>query len=255
MIIVQLVLILVTLTGPRGGLITPPKYIYFPGGGIYYYWQAGAAKYIRQNWDLSSSTVLGASAGALTSTLLVSDVDFDQATRCAIRLALQYKIYDGKLGLAGIWGNLIRLWLNELIDENVDIKSFANLGISISYVTPLISTKLVTDFYSRQDVIDACMASCHIPFFLDGRPFTVFRNTPAIDGSLRSMITRSRSGMPLPDSKGSAPIVPEDIIYIDYSDDKDFLSSTASNFVELITPDGAWKMMEAGYDFMRRKFD
>jgi hypothetical protein len=46
-----------------------PKCVYFTGAGMYFWWQAGAAKYIQQNCDLSNMPVIGASAGSLTATV------------------------------------------------------------------------------------------------------------------------------------------------------------------------------------------
>ena len=44
--------------------------------------------------------------------------------------------------------------------------------------------QVAEDFISRADVIDACLASCHVPFVLDGRPETNYLGRGAIDGSL-----------------------------------------------------------------------
>ena len=44
--------------------------------------------------------------------------------------------------------------------------------------------KVAEEFISRADVIDACLASCHVPFVLDGRPETRYLGRGAIDGSL-----------------------------------------------------------------------
>ena len=79
--------------------------IIFPGGWIYFYWQIGAASYIRdiKNYDLNADNVqfAGASAGALAATLTTTGVDFDFATESALRLAEEYKIWDRPLGLQG----------------------------------------------------------------------------------------------------------------------------------------------------------
>lgn len=41
--------------------------IIFPGGGLFFYWQAGVIAYLRENsYDLSSILLSGASAGALS---------------------------------------------------------------------------------------------------------------------------------------------------------------------------------------------
>jgi len=226
-----------------------PKCVYFTGAGIYYYWQAGAAKYMQENCDLSSIPIIGASAGALTSTLLLSGADFDEATLAAISVAEEYEIFSSKNGLAGIWSVLIREWLDRVIPEDINIDKFSNMQISVTPVLPFRKTTLITDFYNRADLIDACLASCHIPFFLDGNAYTMYRNEPVVDGSFFYFVTKDRStSLPLPPG-----ITAPDVFWVDYGDDEEFMSSISGNFVQLITPDDAFKMMNQGYDFMKRE--
>ena len=64
------------------------SHVVFPGGGIFFYWQAGVVSYLReQGYDLDDATMAGASAGALTATLTASNVDFYDATALALDLA------------------------------------------------------------------------------------------------------------------------------------------------------------------------
>lgn len=229
--------------------MTAPKCIYFTGAGIYYYWQAGAAKYLQENCDISKIPIIGASAGALTSTLLTSNVDFDLATNTAIDLAVQNKVFETKTGLAGIWAGLIRQWLDALIPQDISMEKVnRQLKIAVTTVKPF--NKLLVDRFSdRTDMIDTCLASCHVPFFLDGNAFTIFRGTPTVDGSLMSFFTKNRAnGLPLPTG-----VLPEEILWMDYWDDEVFMKRKTGNFLSLITPEGAFDMMAAGYDFMRRE--
>ena len=50
-------------------------------------------------------------------------------------------------------------------------------------------------FTSRADVIDACLASCHVPFVLNGRLETRYRGRGAIDGSLFLPRRERRAGV------------------------------------------------------------
>lgn len=49
-------------------------------------------------------------------------------------------------------------------------------------------THVVQDFASKEDLLDACMASAHVPMVLDGRPFTSVRGRLYLDGSLQDFI-------------------------------------------------------------------
>jgi len=91
----------------------------FPGGGIFFYWQAGVVTYLRDHgYDLSAVTSTGASAGALTATLAATDVDYYKATDLALDMVKQAGVWDRTGGLQGIWGPMIYDWLDELLLEN-----------------------------------------------------------------------------------------------------------------------------------------
>jgi predicted acylesterase/phospholipase RssA len=93
--------------------------IIFPGGGIFFYWQAGAVSHLRERgYDLSETALSGASAGALAATLTATNVDFSDATRLALELAEKAGVWDRPQGLQGVWGEMIETWLDELLPEN-----------------------------------------------------------------------------------------------------------------------------------------
>jgi hypothetical protein len=98
-------------------------HIIFPGGGIFFYWQAGVMTYLREkNYNILNDdnriTFTGASAGALCATLTTANVDFERATELALSKAGDAGIWDRPLGLAGVWGEIIYDWLDELLPEN-----------------------------------------------------------------------------------------------------------------------------------------
>jgi predicted acylesterase/phospholipase RssA len=95
-------------------------HLIFPGGGIFFYWQAGVVSYLReQGYDLGDITLSGASAGALTATLTAADVNFYDATQLALDLAGEAGVWDRRGGLQGVWGPIIERWLDELLPFNV----------------------------------------------------------------------------------------------------------------------------------------
>ena len=135
-------------------------HIVFPGGGIFFYYQAGLVNFLRERYDLSSCTFAGASAGALTATLTAANVDFFEATDLALKMAADAGVWDRSGGLQGIWGPMIEDWLDELLPESID-----NLQGRISLlVTPLPSfgKSKISNFENRQDLIKCNMASVHL---------------------------------------------------------------------------------------------
>lgn len=107
----------------RSKLRDESTHLVFPGGGIFFYWQAGAVTYLREaGYDLSKVSISGASAGALTATLTAADVDFYDATRLALKLAGEEDVWDRRGGLQGIWGPMIERWLDELLPPDASDK-------------------------------------------------------------------------------------------------------------------------------------
>ena len=71
--------------------------LYFPGGGLYYWWQAGVVERLQQSDH--AGPVCGASAGALAATLYKCGVDMDAARDLALELSTPL-LDRGKLGLS-----------------------------------------------------------------------------------------------------------------------------------------------------------
>ena len=146
----------------------------------------------------------------------------DDALAGAHRLALEHGIFDRPLGVAGIWGAIIRRWLDDLLPPDAvqlcsgrvrlvvtevlvhccpmrrrpTSRVFAAavvliqaLGRGRLQATPCCVPSLsrtvrnlhhaqvpsfrqvcLDDFQSRDDLLDAALASSHIPFLLDWQP-------------------------------------------------------------------------------------
>jgi hypothetical protein len=226
---------------PQTAVSSKPGALYCSGAGVYFWWQLGAAQYLKENCDMSlikSIPTIGASAGAITSTFLLSEANFETLPHVAIALAKEVGLYDRSSGLAGIWGDILRKWLEITIPQKIDPQALANLYIAL---TPALSyPKLVSSFDNRSELIEAIMASCHIPLFLDGKPFTEFRGESVIDGSFWYFVTKNRfTGLPLP-----ADVPHKDIYWVDYCDDEVFMGEVSGNFMELVQPNDMFNMIE-----------
>lgn len=107
----------------------------FHGGGVYFWWQAGACKYIQENIVVKDSLpIIGTSAGALAATLLITGSNFDDAADLAIEQAYRYKLFDSPTGLTYVWGSIIREWLEELLPQELPLKATDNLFIAATPV-------------------------------------------------------------------------------------------------------------------------
>ena len=147
-----------------------------------------------------TSRPLKPDAGPTASCPCKRDTNLGGGTLC--RMATEAKIWDRRLGLLGIWGALIRRWLDEILPPSAhelctqvswtllstvchashssnsyaDVSeacSLCNRGRLELVATDVLKRKQVyiSDYPARQEVIDANMCSIHIPVFLDFKPF------------------------------------------------------------------------------------
>lgn len=155
----------------------------FPGGGLFFYWQAGVISHLREEgYDLSHAHLAGASAGALSATLAATGVDMYEATELALSLSEEAGVWDRPLGLQGIWGDMICTWLDELLPHDADEMVSEKLHILVTPV-PSFRKEKINKFDTRDDLIHANMASVHLPWFLNGDWTKKFRGQSVIDGS------------------------------------------------------------------------
>lgn len=220
-------------------------HLIFPGGGIYFYWQAGAVTYLReQGYDLAATTMTGASAGALTATLTATDVDFYKATELALSLAADAGVWDRRRGLQGIWGPIIHNWLDELLPEDAIQRVNSNARLSL-LVTPIPSfgKEKINNFRDREDLISCNAASVHLPWFLNSKLTATFRDRQYIDGSFLARAKDYKCNAR--NVKSSQPLI------LNYSLDPSYQSRRLSSFVNAVNPDGIYKMLEDGKRYAR----
>jgi hypothetical protein len=165
-------------------IILPPhktQHLIFPGGGVFFWWQAGTIQTLKETFDLKngSFSMYGASAGSISSVLAACNVDMHYAMTEAFRIP--------KKSCGVTHAYLIELWLHKILPENCH-KICSNGKVNISITTITISyiplhRKVISNFSSKQDLIDACLTSSHIPFFMDGNFSRTFHGESCVDGS------------------------------------------------------------------------
>jgi len=197
----------------------------------------GVVKYIQENFDLSKLSIHGASAGALIAVLAVCGVNLDNAVRAAYRLSEENEVWTRPGGLMGIWGSLIRQWLEELLPGDAHVRCRGRVRIVVTK-TPSLQLQYLDDFASREDLIDAAMASVHIPFFLDGRATCTYKGQRYVDGSLWDFFFGNSE---LLTCNGDAFVV-------DYFNDEQ-LQYERLDFIKLSSYDEVKDLMRAGYAY------
>lgn len=80
--------------------------------------QLGAVKYLTSRYDLTRVPMAGASSGSLVACLSACGVDPQRIVDEAYQLSIDNDIWNRRLGVIGIWGGLIRAWLDALLPED-----------------------------------------------------------------------------------------------------------------------------------------
>ena len=102
-----------TRASPRGAAESAARpALWFPGGGLYFWWQLGAVKELRRR-NVDAEAVVGASAGALAAVLYKCDVDASLARDRALELSVPL-LDRGAWGLVGRWGPVVAARVNLL---------------------------------------------------------------------------------------------------------------------------------------------
>jgi hypothetical protein len=227
------------------------KCIRISSGGVYFWWQAGAAKYMQEHHDLSNISVVGSSAGALTATLLKTKGCFNSAAALAIELVDRHNIRSNPLGLAGIWGSAVEEWLNQLIPHDLSPSHLEDIHIAATPINPLLPPTTLTNFADRNMLIRACLTSTHIPFFMNGQFCTCYDGSHYMDGSFWSCLGNLWHKEAWPDR--FERLHPDEVFHLDWQNDLEFRKMfRTTTAVSLLSPEGLHNMMNAGYAYMER---
>ncbi|EFJ46453.1 hypothetical protein VOLCADRAFT_93285 [Volvox carteri f. nagariensis] len=158
---------------------------------------AGVLKGLSKNFDTSKVPMVGSSSGALVTALAACGVHPEHAAEELERLLSCESILKRRLGLFGIlvlppmcfhrfWaanpqGAVTRTWLDNCLPNDAGELLSRRSTVLVTQL-PLLTTTHITNFESKQDVVDVVMASAHLPLLLDGNWYAVCRQRPVIDG-------------------------------------------------------------------------
>jgi len=189
-------------------------------------------------YDLSTATMSGASAGALSATLAKTGVSPIDATELALHMSKEHGVWERPMGLQGIWGSIIEDWLDRLLPDDAALR--VDDGCLHILVTPVPSfgKSRVSNFEDRSDLIRANMASVHLPWFLDSNLTTNFRGRACIDGSFLAspsdyVSDRNRHRLVL-----------------DFKRDP-VMKDKAGEFIKVVSPQAIWDILDRGKEYAR----
>ena len=157
----------------------------FSAGGMLFPYYCGVASSLADGGLLTTATPLaGASAGSLIAACIKSGMPFDEIIEHCLRLMHDCRVN----GTRGRLGPVLETFLEKHLPEDAHEKCKDKAYVAVTKALPYVRPILVSDFYSREDLIRALMTSCHIPWYLDGASVTEFRGAAHLDGGLTNFI-------------------------------------------------------------------
>ncbi len=155
----------------------------FSGCAFYYFYQLGVAAYLQENYDLSKVCFLGASAGTIAATFLACDISIKEVMDKWMPDI--YTILKGKI--TGVYFNIFEairaVGLKRMPkDSFMKAKDKRRATFSLSRVTGCqIFNERKDIFNTNAELLNTGLASGHIPYIVDGRPFAYYNGGKYID--------------------------------------------------------------------------
>jgi hypothetical protein len=180
-------------------MLLPGYGMSFSPAGLLTAYHIGVLHCFHQNALISSSTHFAGSSGgalaAISSVAYTNQYNSFELLKCCEYIADECQ----RLGTRGTLRIALDQALDLIIPENI-IDKLANRqgSVSIAYrqVLPTWSSEIVSQFDSRDDLLNVLRASCNIPLYFNGNsPFIYLRSGCGIDGFFA--VPRYRFGCPI----------------------------------------------------------
>eukprot|EP00039_Didymoeca_costata_P029921 m.27050 g.27050 ORF g.27050 m.27050 type:complete len:314 (+) comp7857_c0_seq1:383-1324(+) len=157
----------------------------FSGAGFLSLFHVGAATRLKELNVISTKTQLyGCSGGALAAASVIAEIPVDDV----IEFHLETMRHCQKHGYFGNVGKVLYELLDRNLPSNAPEIFNKRLGVGVLSVWPMSGFEIVNEFKDKRDLIDALMATCHIPFYLEPRFCTKYRGKYVIDGGMNTQL-------------------------------------------------------------------
>ncbi|XP_051144653.1 uncharacterized protein LOC127260778 isoform X2 [Andrographis paniculata] len=152
----------------------------FSAAALLFPYHTGVAQFLIEKDYINERVPLaGSSAGAITSAAIASGISMEEGLRAAKKLAEDCRLHGTLFRLAAV----LRDTLHRILPNDAHIRCSGRVRVAITQIHNFIPNALLVDqFESKEDLINALLASSFIPGYLSPMPATVFRNHLCIDG-------------------------------------------------------------------------
>ncbi|TXG53822.1 hypothetical protein EZV62_019078 [Acer yangbiense] len=161
-------------------VITSPGFS-FSAAGLLFPYHLGVAQFLIEKGYIKETTPLaGSSAGAIVCAVVASGASMQEALKATKILAEDCRLK----GTAFRLGAVLRNVLQNFLPDDAHTRSNGRVRVAVTQIFWRPRGLLVDQFDSKEDLINAVVASSFIPGYLAPRPATMFRNRLCIDGGL-----------------------------------------------------------------------
>lgn len=166
----------------------------FKGAGGYIAWYLGYAKYLQEHTDLSEATFAGTSAGSIVAAFLaagvpIHDIWHQWFIRILNELPTNFRFPNRK------FAQIAKKHVRPLLP--VEAIECLKGRLHISLTTTQFERMSISDFNSVDDLIDCVMASCHVPWVIDGTFTSEYGKARYMDGGVYNLLKGSTPYTPL----------------------------------------------------------
>jgi hypothetical protein len=98
---------------------------------------------------MSKTYMVGASSSGLVTTLAACGVSSESALLHAHEIAEQHSLSNRRLGLFGIWGGLVRQWLDDLLPPDAHERCSGRVHLLLNEFTPKGLRHVYVDRYDN----------------------------------------------------------------------------------------------------------
>ncbi|CAL8460544.1 g73 [Coccomyxa elongata] len=153
----------------------------FSAGGLLFPYYLGIVNTLNELNVITDATPLaGASAGSLIAACHHSGLPAQQVKDACFLLADDCR----RKGTRGRLGTVLSEFLYDLLPQDAHERCNHKTFVAVTRAWPRPQGELISEFHSREDLIEALLTSCHIPWWFQGTVGRNFRGALHFDGGL-----------------------------------------------------------------------
>eukprot|EP00752_Nemacystus_decipiens_P001446 g1423.t1 len=166
----------------------------FTPGGLLFPYHLGVAKCLEIEGFLASDTPLaGSSAGALAAAVVGCGLDIDTASELSSAVFDDCRTGGTAFRLKEVVKEALEGALPSNAHEIMNNREGA-VTVGVTQLFPKPKGVFVSEFESREDLIEVLLGSCHVPFWFSARPYMQVRGKATVDGFFG--VPRAQFGAP-----------------------------------------------------------